>query len=244
MLYNITMRNVKLNKETIFKILLFTAIIVAFFGLVNITAYKVVHNPTRNLNRIAKSKHNKLMIVAHPDDEMLWGGSRLIEDDYVVVCVTCGDNKKRLREIENELEITDDRLIILGVTDKHGDVRNNMIADKKHMKEQLERIMDLKDWDVIVTHNKEGEYGHIHHVITHSLVTNIVEKKNLTDKLYYFGKYYTKKNISEAEKNVPQISLENIKKKKEILKKCPSQRKTIERFSHMIPFEDWQKYNE
>ena len=32
-------------------------------------------------------KKINLMIVAHPDDETLWGGAHLIEDNYYVVCV-------------------------------------------------------------------------------------------------------------------------------------------------------------
>ena len=41
---------------------------------------------------------NKLMVVAHPDDELLWGGLHLIDDDYLVVCITCGPNKVRVNE--------------------------------------------------------------------------------------------------------------------------------------------------
>ena len=36
---------------------------------------------------------NNLMIVAHPDDETLWGGKNLIKDDFFVVCLTNGYNK-------------------------------------------------------------------------------------------------------------------------------------------------------
>lgn len=36
------------------------------------------------------------MIVAHPDDETLWGGSHLIDDNYLVVCMSNGWHKKEV----------------------------------------------------------------------------------------------------------------------------------------------------
>lgn len=36
------------------------------------------------------------MIVAHADDEILWGGAHLLADDYYVVCVSSGDKPGRV----------------------------------------------------------------------------------------------------------------------------------------------------
>ena len=41
-----------------------------------------------------------LMIVAHPDDEILWGGASLSHHRYVVVCMTNGDHPIRSVEFE------------------------------------------------------------------------------------------------------------------------------------------------
>ena len=41
-------------------------------------------------------KVDNLMIVAHPDDETLWGSSYLIKDKYLVVCITCGNKRVRV----------------------------------------------------------------------------------------------------------------------------------------------------
>ena len=40
------------------------------------------------LNQYNASQYKKLMIVAHPDDETLWGGANLFKDRYFVVCLT------------------------------------------------------------------------------------------------------------------------------------------------------------
>ena len=42
------------------------------------------------LNRYNAKQYKKLMIVAHPDDETLWGGANLFKDRYFVVCLKNG----------------------------------------------------------------------------------------------------------------------------------------------------------
>ena len=49
----------------------------------------------KQLKDLNLSKVNKLMIVAHPDDETIWGGNHLLKSNYLVVCITCGNNKIR-----------------------------------------------------------------------------------------------------------------------------------------------------
>ena len=46
------------------------------------------------------------MIVAHPDDEMLWGGAHLLNGNYLVVCITCGRSKTRDKEFKEVGEYT------------------------------------------------------------------------------------------------------------------------------------------
>ena len=43
------------------------------------------------------------MIVAHPDDETLWGGADLMKESYFVVCLTNNYHTKRSKEF---LQIT------------------------------------------------------------------------------------------------------------------------------------------
>ena len=40
-----------------------------------------------DLAQLDLSQAKKLMIVAHPDDETLWGGAHLLEGDYLIVCL-------------------------------------------------------------------------------------------------------------------------------------------------------------
>ena len=52
------------------------------------------------LNNHNASQYKKLMIVAHPDDETLWGGGKLFKDRYFVVCLTNGYHSRRANEFK------------------------------------------------------------------------------------------------------------------------------------------------
>ena len=74
-----------------------------------IVCYKDYHNYkyepyviSKDFDKIELDNYDKLMIVAHPDDETLWGGAHLLEDNYLVVCITCGPIKDRVNEFISE----------------------------------------------------------------------------------------------------------------------------------------------
>ena len=52
-----------------------------------------------NTSVIHAKEPESLMIVAHPDDETIWGGSHLINGNYTVLCITNGNNKKTKKQL-------------------------------------------------------------------------------------------------------------------------------------------------
>ena len=52
------------------------------------------------LDELPLSNCTKLMVVAHPDVETLWGGAHLTEGGWFVVCLTNGYNEVRKNEFE------------------------------------------------------------------------------------------------------------------------------------------------
>ena len=117
----------------------------------------------------------KLMIVAHPDDELIFGGAELIKygNEYKVVCLTNLNNKKRKVEfikVMKELNVNDWE--ILDYPDK---LDNSVKFDIKN-------IINSRKWDKIVTHNPIGEYGHPQHKLIFDHV------KNITKNFYVFSK--------------------------------------------------------
>lgn len=237
------MKNIlkKIKKYYILIILLIISISTIILGL--ITYYNNVYGVTKNIDSIKLDNVNNLMIVAHPDDEILWGGAHLIEDNYLVVCITCGTNKVRVNEFVQVMNSTKDKFIMLGYPDKTNGERDNWDNHRDSITSQLDKIISLKDWDNIVTHNPDGEYGHIHHKMTSELVTNVVDKKKL-DNLYYFGHYHSKRTIGEYYDKMVPVNDRYLSTKKKIIGLYKSQKFIQTMFDHMYSYEEWVKESE
>ena len=142
----------------------------------------------RYKEKVNAKEPKNLMIVAHPDDEVIFGGAHLINEKYTVVCITCGKVDYRVDEFTEVMGKTNDDYIMLGYDDRVN--ITGPISDWSYQYDQiyasLKEIIESEDWDKIVTHNPDGEYGHLHHKLTSEIVTNITGK----NKLIYFGHWY------------------------------------------------------
>lgn len=196
----------------------------------------------KDWSKIDLNTVDNLMIVAHPDDELLWGGAHLLRDNYLVVCITCGPNITRVNEFKNLMEQTGDQYIMLGYPDKILNIRSNWNDDKDDIYKDLSDIISLKSWNVIVTHNKVGEYGHLHHKLTHQIVLDVYNDLNISDNLYFFGKYYTKSGLKKLSVKPDRITDEELIKKTELMDIYKSQSFIKEMFNQMFPYEEWTKY--
>lgn len=196
--------------------------------------WDVEKNMDKPLEEMTAKKIN-LMIVAHPDDETLWGGAHLLQEDYYVVCVTCGNVEYRDKEFKRVMLLTENNFEFLG----YPDVVNGYISDWRNdtdsITKDLKRIIDSRDWDKVVTHNPDGEYGHFHHKKVSNIVTSLTSKKQL----YYFGKYYSKENIPNMEKL--EMDIYN-KKKDDLINVYASQPLAIQKHYHMLQYENFIQY--
>ncbi len=197
-------------------------------------------NP-QDFSKIDLTNIDNLMIVAHPDDDTIWGGAHLLKDNYLVVCVTCGVDKVRVKEFESVMKEMNDKYIMLGYPDKTNGERDNWDSVRGNITQDIKDIIALKDWKTIVTHNPDGEYGHIHHQMTSSITTYVVPDKS---KLYYFGHYYKKDDVANHLDELTEVKSSLLKEKNRILKLYKSQSFIDEKFGHMYPYENWVKYSE
>ena len=192
----------------------------------------------------AAGEADKLLIMAHPDDETLWAGGHLYDGGFLVVCVTNGRNDVRAREFEKVVNESGNSFLILEYPDKVLFKRDDWSEVNEAIKKDLSRVIDSRKWQLIATHNPEGEYGHEHHKSCSRIVTGLCEEKGRADVLWYMGKYYCKAEIEDVKANLPRLTDEQLAFKEKLLTRYVSQKKTIAKLSHMNPYENWQKYNE
>jgi LmbE family N-acetylglucosaminyl deacetylase len=123
--------------------------------------------------------YDKLMIVAHPDDESIFGGGNLIKHKgWKVICVTNGDNPIRAKEFKKAMKTVDAEYEMWNYEDKwKGDF------DRKSLRKDLKRVLQKKEYKMIVTHGLSGEYGHTQHKALAEIIHGLVKKNLYTFKL-------------------------------------------------------------
>ena len=138
------------------------------------------------------------------------------------------------------MEFGNDNYIYLSHTDlEPGAIISDWTYEKDEINDELKHIIESRDWDLIVTHNPEGEYGHKHHKMISKMVTdNVIDK----DKLYYFGKFYKKGTIDDS----PTLKEETYLKKKEMLALYKSQPACTDKgtLTYAFNHENWVLYKD
>lgn len=190
----------------------------------------------------ALNGYDSLMVVAHPDDETIWGGAHLLEGRYVVVCITNGNNRTRRKEFQSVMNETGSVGLMLSFPDKTHGKRDDWTSCQKQIRQTIDTIVSRKDWSVIATHNPKGEYGHIHHQMTSAATTDAVRKQDLDDRLYYFGTYVKEKNMNKEKYQsylTDELTGEVFTQKLSLTKSYASQGKVMDHLGHMLPYENW-----
>lgn len=208
-------------------------------------AYDVKPLTTQQIQAVADNKKaTKLMIVAHPDDDTIWGGAHIMNGDYFIVCITNGRNDTRKAEFEKMLSLSGNSGYILEYPDKVAGERDEWTKVWDNITSDLKKIMTCKNWELIVTHNKQGEYGHQHHKYTHKIVTGIYDENSLIPPLFNFGEYHSKNKLPEYEDKMTRVSDSEYEFKCELVKVYQSQDYAVNKFYHMMPYEMWTQYEQ
>lgn len=111
------------------------------FALINIMGLVQFNIPT-----LQEKQADHLMIVAHPDDEILWGGDELRRENYVVVCLTNGDNDVRRKEFFSVMKQSGDKGIILSFPDKVAGKRSEWKKEYTQIEKEVEQLMKSREW--------------------------------------------------------------------------------------------------
>ena len=112
-----------------------------------------------------KSNNEKTLIVAHPDDEILWFNPE--EFDKIIIVFSNGYKEQ---ERKNALAEHPLNVICWNLTESNYWRDKSKIEEyNKNYNEVLERVAKLKTGS-ITTHNAYGEYGHTDHILVHNAV--------------------------------------------------------------------------
>jgi hypothetical protein len=110
------------------------------------------------------------VIVAHPDDCVIfaWPIIRKYPGiDWEIIYLTYQDQDPRAQEIKNFWSQYSIPTHFCGFVDDYHDIEANQISfDIKQAREELQDYAST--FDLIVTHNRDGDYGHIHHIFVHA----------------------------------------------------------------------------
>jgi len=116
---------------------------------------------------------DKLLIVAHPDDEILWGGGNLLaQSGWFVLCSTHLNDPVRSKEFYNTMSYCNvNQYVMCDVEDTYTDdpLEADRLYDGSSFDKALKNLSH-KPWKLVLSHNESGEYGHEHHRKVHRMV--------------------------------------------------------------------------
>ena len=184
------------------------------------------------LFKMETTEYDSLMIIVHPEDGLIWGGNELSSNNYLVICITCSNKDK---DFINIMKRMNNDYVLLGYKD------NTDFSDEFNiLNRDLDYYINKKDWNRIVTHNKDGEYGSYQNSYISEKVTNMVSDK---DKLYYFNKYYLKKDIYKESIKLSMLSDDEYLEKVKYISMFKDV-EYINEFKHILRYEEFISYKE
>ena len=115
-----------------------------------------------------------VVMVAHPDDCIIFAYSFMqaySELDWTVCYLTYKANDYRGSELKNFWDQRRIKTKFLEYIDDWHDIKNKQISF-----DQARAWIDIQEavsgYDIVLTHDAEGDYGHIHHKFVHDAVAN------------------------------------------------------------------------
>ena len=111
-----------------------------------------------------------LCLVAHPDDCVIFAYSYIHnhpEMTWTICYLTYCEWEPRAKELNQFWKRRSIPCVFLGYTDDYKDIENQKISfNEEQARREIGNI--IQDYDLVLTHDKDGDYGHIHHRLVHS----------------------------------------------------------------------------
>lgn len=126
-----------------------------------------------------------LCVVAHPDDCVIFARpfiERYSEFEWTILYLTYSSYDPRAMEMTAYWQRRNVATVNLGFVDDYRDMENNLVSFNAAQAHR--EIFDISSkYDLLLTHNPDGDYGHIHHKFVSDSVQLVSKPK------VYFAKY-------------------------------------------------------
>lgn len=114
-------------------------------------------------------------MVAHPDDCVIFGWSFMYNQAHMhwtVAYLTYESSADRGRELASFWQRRGIPCVFLGHTDDHRDLATGRCSfDQNQARQQIQSL--IADYDIVLTHDSQGDYGHLHHRFVHDCVVSV-----------------------------------------------------------------------
>ena len=164
------------------------------------------------------NQNNKYsIVVAHPDDEILWASSICQNASQVIICFSEDENSQKISKGRKIFQkFAPNNFIFLNIKEPP-QKGTTFIPNKSHIRncisdisfKQIKNLLyNFIDSPNVYTHNFWGEYGHPQHIAVHLAVKSICKERKIKCKIFsYFNlrtlplrNYYLRKNYIVIEK--------------------------------------------